>query len=208
MTIGRRLGVSVIASIALNFCLASWAASGHWLVVAPEHAGVTPVRIDEFIVPVVKPKPTPPPHWERLDRSAIRYQKILPDHLQVVIAAPRQSNGEASDAPAVYRVDISPPRVRSNELLHIRAFTSPDANGVYVRFAIWELAVDPVGPGRFPPTDPDYPGQVYELFERDYLMPRIPPFLVNRSYSVLFAATGRGGLASGAYVPLYLEATR
>jgi hypothetical protein len=207
MTVGRRLTASVALSLALNVAIACWLVTARWLPAVPDRSAVAGVRIDQFIVPTPKPEPTPPAHWDRLDRSTLRYQRAFPDHLQIVIAAPRQANGAPSDAPAVYRVDISPPRVRAGHILHIRAYTSPDANGVYVRFAIWELAIDPAGPGRFPASDHDFPGQPYELFERDYRMPPIPRLLANRSYSVLFAAVGRSGLASGTYVPLYLEAS-
>jgi hypothetical protein len=206
MAVGRRLTASVVVSLALNLGLAVWLAASRWLPAIPDRGGVAGVRIDEFLAPTPKPQPTPPAHWDRLDAASVRYERTFPDHLQIVISAARQAGGAPSDAPAVYRVDIAPARVRAGELLHIRAYTSPDANGVYVRFAIWEIAVDPAGPGRFGALDRDFPGQPYELFERDYRMPPIPRLLSNRSYGVLFAAVGRSGLASGTYVPLFLEA--
>jgi hypothetical protein len=206
MRIDRRIAACVAASVLLNVWLVSWAHRSGWFNYAPEREARTiGVRIDRFVVPSPRPAPTPSPHWDRLDRSAVRYVKAFPDHLQIVLTAAKRSNGAPSDAPDIYRVDISPPRVHARSLLHLSAYTSPDANGVYVRFAIWEIALSPAGPGVFPSADRDFPGRPYELFERDYAMPPIPTPFANRMYNVQFAAVGRTGLASGTYVPLYLE---
>jgi hypothetical protein len=205
----NRLVASVLASVLLNFAFVTWVLNeGFFQPVAPRESHRTTVRVEQFVVPHPKPLPTPPAHWDQLDHSLVRYAKMFPDHRQIVLLAAKQSNGRPSEAPNIFRVDISPARIHERTLMHIRVFTSPDANGVYVRFAIWEIAVAPVAAGRFDEGDPDFPGRAYERFERDYLMPPIPPLFAGRAYNVEVAAVGRRALASGAYISLYLEDTK
>jgi hypothetical protein len=209
MTSGRRLAASLLASVVLNLAFVTWMLeAGYFRPVAPHESSRMAVRVEQFVVPRPSVRPTPPAHWDQLDRSLVRYAKAFPDHLQIVLLAAKQRNGRPSDAPNIFRVDISPTRIHERTLMHIRVFTSPDANGVYIRFAIWEIAVAPVAAGHFDPADPDFPGRPYERFERDYTMPPIPPLLAGRAYNVQVAAVGRKGLASGAYINLYLENTK
>lgn len=130
---------------------------------------------------------------------------VTPADEQIVILAARQGDGSPSRAPHILRVIISPGAVRPRSVMHIKvltAATATGAEGVYVRFILWEVAVPPVGAFRLPGTDHDYPGQRYELFERDYEVPPIPAIYRNRSYNIEVIATGREGIASGAFVPV------
>jgi hypothetical protein len=90
--------------------------------------------------------------------------------------------------------------------MHIRVLTAADgsagAEGVYLRFIIWEVGVPPAGLFVLPPTDRDYPGRRYELFERDYRLPAIARWYRGRTYQVEVIATGRERIASGAFVPV------
>lgn len=202
---GWRLAACIVISLALNVAFGAWAERSvamRWVV--PEGNSVA-VRIEHFVPPSPQPIITPPPRWSRLDRSAIRYTQRFPDHLKIVVQTARQSSGAPSDAPSILRVDLSPPEVHANTIMRIRVLTSADANGVYLRFAVWEIAVPPVAAARFPPSDPDFPGRPYELFARDYPMPPIPAVFKGKAYNVEVVAVGRGHLASATYVPLRLN---
>jgi hypothetical protein len=195
----------VLASVALNVAFIGWIRTTRFLEPVVPESYLTTVRVEQFVVPRPSPRPTPPPHWDQLDRSLVKYVKMFPDHRQIVLLAAKQGNGSPSRAPRIFRIDISPARIHERSLLHIRVFTSPEANGVYIRFAIWEIAVAPVAAGRFGASDTDFPGRAYERFERDYSMPPIPPLFAGRAYNVEVVAVGRRGLASGAFISLYLE---
>lgn len=200
-----RLAACVAISIALNVLFGIWAERSMgvpWTV--PEGKTVA-VHVEQFVPPSPQPIITPPPRWSRLDRSVIRYMQRFPDHLKIVVQSARQSSGAPSDAPSILRVDLSPPEVHASTIMRIRVLTSADANGVYLRFAVWEIAVPPVSAGRLLASDPDFPGRPYELFARDYPMPPIPPMFKGKTYNVEVVAVGRGRLASATYVPLRLN---
>jgi hypothetical protein len=132
--------------------------------------------------------------------------RLTPADEQIVVLAARQGNGAPSHAPHVLRVEITPGVVHQRSVMHIKVLTAASlvngAQGVYVRFLIWEIAVPPVGGFRLPRTDPDYPGRAYELFARDYTIPAIPRWYRGRTYQVEVIATGAQGIASGAFVPV------
>lgn len=177
------------------------------LALREERVAMHPPLISEWIVPTPSPPPELPKDIRRLDRSAVRAWRFGKAQFQIVLLAAKQSDGRPSNAPHLFRVEVSPARIRSDEILHVRAYATPDTDGVYVRLAIWTIGVPPIRSGRFPAGDRDYPGRAYEVFERSYRMPKIPGPLAGRTYSVEIVATGRAGLASGAFVPIVLDRT-
>lgn len=162
-------------------------------------------RIVKWIVPTPKPLPTPLARWTQLDRSMLKKIRLTPADEQIVVLAARQGNGSPSEAPHVLRVEIKPGVIHERSVMHIRVLASSGANGVYVRFVIWEIGVPPIGSYRLSRSDPDYPGRRYELFERDYTVPAIPGMYRNRTYQVEVIATGSKGIASGAFVPIHVQ---
>lgn len=159
-------------------------------------------RIAGWVVPTPVPLPSPPSRWSQLDRSLLKTVRFLPAEEQIVVVAARDGNGNPSRGPHILRVEITPAVVRERTVMHIRVLTSGQADGVYVRFVIWEIGVPPIGAFRLPSSDPDYPRRAYELFERDYTMPAIPYLYRGRTYQAEVIATGREGIASGAFVPI------
>lgn len=136
-------------------------------------------KIVKWIVPSPKPIPTPLPRWSQLDRSMLKHIRLTPADEQIVVLAARQGNGAPSKAPHILRVDIRPGVVHQDSTMHIRVLTDADcpngAEGVYVRFVLWEVAVPPAGGFRLPASD---------------------------AYQVEVIATGAQGIAAGAYVPV------
>lgn len=171
-----------------------------------EKVTIRHAKIVKWIVPTPKPVPTSLPRWSQLDRSMLKHIRLTPADEQIVVLAAKQGNGAPSKAPHILRVDIRPGVVHQNSVMHIRVLTAAEpmngAEGVYVRFVLWEVAVPPVGGFRLPASDLDYPGRRYELFERDYRVPAIPPWYRGRTYQVEVIATGAHGIAAGAYVPV------
>lgn len=160
-------------------------------------------RIARWIVPTPSPTPVPPDRWKQLDRSMVKKIRLSPADEQIVVLAAKQGNGAPSRAPHILRVEIHPGVVHGNTIMHIKVLAwGGGIQGVYVRFLIWEVGVPPVGAYRLPPSDPDYPGHRYVLFERDYRVPPIPRLYRGRTYQAEVIATGRQGIASGAFVPL------
>ena len=200
-----RLLVCLFISIAFNIVFGTWGARLIGAEPAFPQTRAASVRIERFYAPKPKQMPTPPVRWNQLDRGALRSMQRFPDHLQIVVQGARQTNGAPSSAPSILRVDVSPPDVHASTVMHIRVLATPDANGVYLRFAVWELAVPPVGAGAFSASDPDFPGRKFEMFARDYAMPPIPPIFTGRTYNVQIVAVGRTTVASATYVPLTLE---
>ena len=199
----RRLLWAFMLSIAVHIAFASQAK--RISVDFPDSAEVNVThtsRIVKWIVPTPKPLPTPPTHWSQLDRSMLKKIRLTPADEQIVVLAAKQGNGEPSRAPHILRVEIRPGVVHERSIMHIRVLASSKANGVYIRFVIWEVGVPPIGAYRLPHTDRDYPGRRYELFERDYTVPAIPAFYRGRTYRVEVIATGPEGVASGAFVPI------
>jgi hypothetical protein len=199
----RRLFVAFLLSIAAHVGLASQARPVH--VDFPdtvETASQRTPQIVKLIVPTPTPLPTPPTRWSQLDRSMLKKIRLTPADEQIVVLAARQGDGTASRAPHILRVEIRPGVVHERTVMHIRVLTSSGANGVYVRFVIWEIGVPPIGAYRLPQSDRDYPGRRYELFERDYEVPAIPRLYRGRTYQVEVIATGPDGIASGAFVPI------
>ncbi|MDQ2662971.1 MAG: hypothetical protein M3Y18_02915 [Candidatus Eremiobacteraeota bacterium] len=164
--------------------------------------------MSEWIVPTPSPPPELPKSISRIDISAIEAQRAIARQMQIVLLAAKLGNGQPSRAPHLYRVEVTPAHIREKETLHVRAFATPDTDGVYLRIAIWTIGIPPVRRGHFPANDRDYPGRMYEEFEREYRMPSIPAILTGRRYQVEIIATGRRGLASGAFVPISLERAR
>lgn len=202
-TFRRRLFAAFVLSIAVHLGLAWKARPMHVdFPDAAETATTHGSRIVKWIVPMLKPLPTPPTRWSQLDRSMLKKIRLTPADEQVVVLAARQGDGSPSKAPHILRVEIHPGVVHDRSVMHIRVLTSNGANGVYIRFVIWEVGVPPVGAYRLPSTDRDYPGRRYELFERDYEVPAIPRFYRGRTYQVEVIATGSEGIASGAFVPI------
>jgi len=163
-------------------------------------------RVTQWHVPTPTPLPTPPNFWSRLDRSAVARVRLTPADEQIVLLAAHYGNGGTSPAPHILRVEIRPGAVHQRTVMHVRVLTTLDASGVYFRFLLWEIGVPPTGGAlRLPPDDPDYPNRAYEVFERDYAVPAIPRIFRGRTYTVEVIATGRHGIASGAFVPITVE---
>jgi hypothetical protein len=202
----RRFLIALALSLAIHTVLFTQARRIGFDI--PDVAETVTVRskIVKLVVPTPSPEPTPPPRWKQLDRSMLKKVRLTPADEQIVVLAARQRNGAPSRAPHILRVDISPGVVHQRSVMHIKVLTSADlvggAEGVYVRFVIWELAVPPVGTYRLPASDPDYPGRQYELWERDYTVPTIPRWYRGRTYQAEVIATGSAGIASGAFVPV------
>ncbi len=163
------------------------------------------VSLMHVVVPTPVPLATPPNFWSKIDRSIVKKVRLTPADEQVVVLAARQGNGEPSLAPHIMRVEITPGIVHEHSVMHIRVFASPEANGVYVRFLVWEIGVPPVGAFHFPANDPDYANRAYEDFERDYTLPHIPSYAHGKTYSVEVIVTGRQGIASGAFIPIHVD---
>ena len=207
MHLRSRLLLALIVSIALHLVLASQARP---IDISMDFRGAPETvtihrRITKWIVPTPKPLPTPPARWSRLDPSLLKKVRFTPADEQIVLLAAKQGNGAPSRAPHILRVEIRPGVVHAHSVMHIRVLTSSEANGVYVRFVIWEVGVPPVASSRLPATDPDYPGRRYELFERDYTVPAIPFLYRGRTYQVEVIATGHEGIAAGAFVPVHVQ---
>lgn len=198
---------ALLCSFGIHFALASQATRFGYPVgdQAPETVSLRHGRITRWQVPAPKPLPTPPSFWSRLDRSAVARVKLTPADEQIVVLAARQGNGGTSPAPHILRVELTPGIVREHTIMHVRVLTSPDANGVYFRFLIWEIGVPPVGAFHLPAGDPDYPNRAYEEFERTYDVPAIPRIFRGKTYTVEVIATGRFGIASGAFVPVKVQ---
>lgn len=163
------------------------------------------MRIVKWIVPTPKPLLAPSTRWSRLDRSMLKEIRLTPADEQIVVLTARTENGKPSRAPHILRVEISPGIVHERSVMHIRVLTSSQANGVYIRFVVWQVGVPPIGAYRLSASDPDYPRHEYELFERDYTVPKIPLLYRGKTYQVEVIATGREGIASGAFVPIRVQ---
>jgi hypothetical protein len=203
----RRFLIALAISFALHIAFATQAQRVGFDIPAVNET----VRVHTEITkwkppPLPTPDPTPTPKWTQLDRSMVKNVRLTPADEQIVVLAARQSNGAPSRAPHILRVDIRPGVVHEKSVMHIKVLTAANAmdgaEGVYIHFIVWEVGVPPVGTFRLPRSDPDYPGQRYELFERDYEVPAIPAIYRNRTYKVEVIATGAQGIASGAFVPV------
>jgi hypothetical protein len=205
----RRFFIALALSLAVHLVLVSQARRvGFDIPQVTETVTIHGSKIVKLSVPTPSPDPTPPPRWRQLDRSMLKRIRLTPADEQIVVLAAKQRNGAASKAPHILRVDIRPGVVHQHSVMHIRVLTAADvmggAEGVYVRFLIWEIAVPPVGAYRLPPRDADYPGRQYELWERDYRVPAIPHWYRGRDYRIEVIATGSEGIASGAFVPVHV----
>jgi len=203
----RRLFAALVISLAIHVALLSQARRvGFDIPDVSETVTVHAKIVKWKPPPLPTPQPTATPLWKQLDRSTIKKIRLTPADEQIVVLAAKQENGAPSRAPHILRVDIKPGVVHGHSIMHIKVLTaatiSGGAEGVYVRFIIWEVGVPPVGAFRLPASDPDYPGKRYELFERDYEVPPIPAIYRGRSYKVEVIATGAQGIASGAFVPI------
>lgn len=159
-------------------------------------------RIHLWVVPTPSPVPTPADFWKTLDRAAIKKMRLTPADEQIVVLSARRGNGDPSKAPHIMRVELTPGIVHEKTVMHMRILASPEANGAYVRFLIWEIGVPPVQALVLSPKDPDYPSAAVEVFERDYVVPPIPRIYRGRTYQAEVIVTGREGFAAGAFVPL------
>ncbi|MBV8067069.1 MAG: hypothetical protein JO113_03750 [Candidatus Eremiobacteraeota bacterium] len=162
-------------------------------------------RVTRWQVPTPRPLPTPPNFWSRVDRSAVARLRLTPADEQIVLLAAHQGNGATSPAPHILRVEIRPGVVHQRTTMYVRVLTSLDANGVYFRFLIWEIGVPPIVVLRLPASDPDYPNRAYMEFARTYVVPAIPRIFRGKTYSIEVIATGRQGIASGAFVPVTVQ---
>lgn len=203
----RRLFAALVISLVIHVALLSQARRVGFDV--PEVSET--VTIHSKIVkwkppPLPTPEPTATPPWKQLDRSLVKKIRLTPADEQIVVLAAKQESGAPSRAPHILRVDIKPGVVHGHSIMHIKVLTAATvmggAEGVYIRFIIWEVGVPPVGTYRLPASDPDYPGKRYELFERDYEVPPIPAIYRGRTYKVEVIATGAQGIASGAFIPI------
>lgn len=199
--IHRRIAVALAASVAVHALVASqlrWNGSPETVetIVARRE------RIVRWIVPVPSPVPTPPTQWSELDRSLLKKIRMTPVAEQIVVQQARGKDGRPSRAPQILRIEITPAVVRQRSVMHIRVLASSEATGVYIRFIIWQVGIPPVGAFRLPASDPDYPGRPYELFRREYEVPPVPWYARGKVYQVEVVATGRKGIASGAFVPI------
>lgn len=205
----RRFCIALALSLAVHLVLVSQARRvGFDIPQVTETVTIHRSKIVKWVVPTPSPDPTPPPRWTQLDRSMLKKVRLTPADEQIVVLAAKQGNGAASKAPHILRVDIRPGVVHQRSVMHIRVLTSADvmggAEGVYVRFLVWEIAVPPVGAFRLPRSDADYPGRPYELWERDYQVPAIPHWYRGHDYRIEVIATGSQGIASGAFVPVHV----
>lgn len=204
-TFRRRLFIALLLSIAVHVVLVSQARRvGFEVPSVTETVTLQRSKITAFKAPPLPtPAPTPTPLWSHLDRSMLKNVRLTPADEQIVVLAARQGNGAPSRAPHILRVEIHPGVVHQKSVMHIRVLAwGGGIQGVYLRFVIWEIGVPPVGAFRLPPSDPDYPGHRYVLFERDYVVPAIPAIYRGRTYQAEVIATGSGGIASGAFVPV------
>lgn len=202
--LGRRLLFAACCSLAVHAVTLSAVGRVDLLATrnAPESVTVRASRVTRWQVPTPAPMPTPPAFWSHLDRSAIARIKLTPADEQIVVMAATNGKGGTSPAPHILRVELTPGIVHQRTKMHVRVLTSTDANGVYFRFLIWEIGVPPAGARRLSHSDPDYPGRAYEEFDRDYDVPAIPRIFRGKTYNVEVIATGRLGIASGAFVPI------
>jgi hypothetical protein len=206
-TLRRRFFIALAISLALHTVLLSQARPvGFDIPDATETITIHRSKIVKWVVPTPSPLPTPVPRWTQLDRSMLKRIRLTPADEQIVVLAAKQGNGSPSRAPHILRVEITPGVVHQRSVMHIKVLTAATtmdgAEGVYVRFVIWELAVPPIGSFHLPASDPDYPGARYELWERDYTVPAIPHWYRGRTYQLEVIATGAAGIASGALVPV------
>jgi hypothetical protein len=177
----RQIALAFACSLIIHASFAFWWGGPSQTQSEATATTVRAVRIEEWRVATPAPLATPPALWKQIDRSTAKRIRITPADEQVVVLAARQGNGRASVAPHILRVEIRPGVVHDGQAMHIRVLTSFGTEGVYVRFILWEIGVPPVSTGRLPRTDADYPGRAYELFERDYRVPSIPPLYRGRS---------------------------
>lgn len=204
-TLRRRLFIALLLSIAVHAVLVSQARRvGFEMPSVTETVTLRHSKITRFKAPPPPtPAPTPTPLWSHLDRSMLKKVRLTPADEQIVVLAAKQGNGAPSRAPHILRVEIVPGVVHQKSVMHIRVLAwGGGIQGVYLRFVIWEVGVPPVGAFRLPPSDRDYPGHDYVLFERDYTVPEIPAIYRGRTYQAEVIATGRAGIASGAFVPI------
>ncbi|HET9096727.1 MAG TPA: hypothetical protein VFN37_08700 [Candidatus Baltobacteraceae bacterium] len=201
----RRLFIALLLSIAVHAVLVSQARRvGFEMPDVTETVTLRHSNITKFKAPPPPtPAPTPTPLWSHLDRSMLKKVRLTPADEQIVVLAAKQGNGAPSRAPHILRVEITPGVVHQRSVMHIRVLAwGGGIQGVYLRFVIWEVGVPPAGAFRLPASDRDYPGHRYVLFERDYTVPAIPAIYRGRTYQAEVIATGRAGIASGAFVPI------
>lgn len=200
-----RLFMALLLSLAVHAAFASQARHvGFDVPNVAETVSLERSKLTAFKAPPLPtPAPTPTPLWSQLDRSMLKKVRLTPADEQIVVLAAKQGNGAPSRAPHILRVEIVPGVVHQKSVMHIRVLAwGGGIQGVYVRFVIWEVGVPPVGAFRLPASDRDYPGHPYVLFERDYTIPAIPAVYRGRTYQAEVIATGRAGIASGAFVPI------
>lgn len=162
--------------------------------------------VTQWVVPTPAPTPTPFALPKEIDPSKLGRMRLTPADEQIVVfSATQAKSGKPSVGPHIMRVEIRPGVVRSGSTMHLRILTSLKAEGVYMRFIIWEVGVPPLRAGTLPLSDRDYPGQPYFLFKRRYTVPWIPPIYRGRTYQVEVIAVGRHGIAAGAFIPIRVE---